>query len=462
MSGDLCDDLTRAPSAAAVAQAALPEATALWRRLIATPSPSTDAEACTALAHQLVDLLRAGPARQVRLAEVPGHGPVVCATFEGASQDGPEYIFYQHYDVVQTDPADWTHEPHAAVEVDGYVYGPGACDDKADVAARIAVLHQAWASAAPAQQPTCTIHLVLDGAEEVGSPGLGPALDQLLPDARPQGVLWESYLRETGGGVVVGLGSRGALELELTREEARKPIHPSYAAIVEDPVADLVRAVAPLLGPYPAALLDRLEQQPVTPDRQALAQSGIQLPWDEVGRNPADHTQAQVDQLTSDFIYTPRITLAATPETTLVRTSIPSSASLSLRVGIVPGLDVDEVQAVLTALIHETDPRVHVRRVRAIPPAHTDPASSFVAHVREAWMAVRGTCVLYPLMTGAGPGHVFTERYGCPVASPSGTLEPGGGIHVADERGSLELFAEHVRFTAELLDRLPGASPPDR
>lgn len=441
-------------SGAAVADAALPEALALWRRLIATPSPSMDAQACTALAHQLVDLLRSGPAREVRLAEVPGHGPVVCATFEGSRQDGPEYIFYQHYDVVQTDPADWTHEPHAAVEAGGYIYGPGACDDKADVAARIVVLHQAWTTATPA----CTIHLVLDGAEEVGSPGLGAALDQLLPQARPQGVLWESYLREDGDGVVVGLGSRGALELELTREEARQPIHPSYAAIVEDPVADLVRAVAPLLGPYPAALLDRLQQQPVQPDRQALATSGIQLPWDEVGRSRDDHTQAETDQLASDFIYTPRITLASLPETAQVRTSIPSSASLSLRVGIVPGLDVEEVQDALTALIHEADPRVQVRRVRAIPPAHTDPSSAFVAQVREAWVAVRDSCVLYPLMTGAGPGHVFAERYGCPIASPSGTLAPGGGMHVADERGSIDLFTEHVRFTAELLDRLDGAS----
>lgn len=449
--------MTDTPTAARVAHTATPEALALWRRLIATPSPSTDAEACTALAHQLVDLLRAGPAREVRLAEVPGHGPVVCATFEGSSQDGPEYIFYQHYDVVQTDPADWTHEPHAAVEVDGYVYGPGACDDKADVAARIAVLHQAWTTSPPA----CTIHLVLDGAEEVGSPGLGAALDQLLPQARPKGVLWESYLRETGGGVVVGLGSRGALELELTREEPRGPIHPSYAAIVEDPVADLVRVVAPLLGPYPAALLSRLQQQPVAPDGRALGESGIQLPWDEIGIPKTHRTQDEVTQLTSDFIYTPRITLASLPGTAQVRTSIPSTASLSLRVGVVPGLDVDEVQDALTTLIHETDPRVQVRRVRAIPPAYTDPSSPFVDHVREAWVAVRDACVLYPLMTGAGPGHVFTERYGCPIASPSGTLEPGGGMHVADERGSVELFTEHVHFTAELLERLHGASSAD-
>lgn len=450
----MTDPSAASPAAVRVADAATPEALALWRRLVATPSPSTDADACTALAHQLADLLRAGPAREVRLAEVPGHGPVVCATFAGSTPGGPEYIFYQHYDVVQTDPADWTHEPHAAAEVDGYLYGPGACDDKADVAARIAVLHQAWTTSPPA----CTIHLVLDGAEEVGSPGLGAALEQLLPQARPQGVLWESYLRETGGGVVVGLGSRGALELELTREEARQPIHPSYAAIVEDPVADLVRAVAPLLGPYPAALLAQLQHPPIAPDRQALAQSGIQLPWEEIGRNRAGHTQAEIDQLTSDFIYTPRITLAALPRTAQVATSLPSAASLSLRVGIVPGVDVDEVQAALTTLIHETDPRVRVRRVRAIPPAYTDPSSPFVEHVRAAWVAVRGVCVLYPLMTGAGPGHVFTERYGCPVASPSGTLEPGGGIHVADERGSLALFAEHVHFTAALLERLHGAS----
>jgi acetylornithine deacetylase/succinyl-diaminopimelate desuccinylase family protein len=52
--------------------------------------------------------------------------------------DGPTLCFNSHYDVVPIgERSAWTHEPFGAEQVDGRIYGPGAGDAKASVAAQV-------------------------------------------------------------------------------------------------------------------------------------------------------------------------------------------------------------------------------------------------------------------------------------------------------------------------------------
>ena len=66
----------------------------------------------------------------------PGR-PNVIATIDGGAP-GPTLMFEGHLDVVtEGDPGEWTHDPFGAELVDGRIWGRGAADMKAGVAAML-------------------------------------------------------------------------------------------------------------------------------------------------------------------------------------------------------------------------------------------------------------------------------------------------------------------------------------
>ena len=65
--------------------------------------------------------------------------PNVVARIKGNGSKRPILIM-AHTDVVNTDPAKWTHPPFSATREGGYVYGRGAVDDKDNVAAGLMMM----------------------------------------------------------------------------------------------------------------------------------------------------------------------------------------------------------------------------------------------------------------------------------------------------------------------------------
>src|SRR6266536_2662371 len=73
---------------------------------------------------------------------------------------------------VSADPGAWTSPPFAAIERDGRLYGRGSADDKAGVAAHLAVLR------AYHGRPPVGVTVFVEGEEEIGSPTLGALLER--------------------------------------------------------------------------------------------------------------------------------------------------------------------------------------------------------------------------------------------------------------------------------------------
>jgi acetylornithine deacetylase/succinyl-diaminopimelate desuccinylase-like protein len=65
--------------------------------------------------------------------------PNIVARIKGNGSKRPLLIM-AHTDVVNTDPAKWTHPPFSATRDGGYVYGRGAVDDKDNVAAGLMMM----------------------------------------------------------------------------------------------------------------------------------------------------------------------------------------------------------------------------------------------------------------------------------------------------------------------------------
>jgi putative selenium metabolism hydrolase len=100
--------------------------TGFLRRLVQTPSPSTQESALADLVQTELSQLGISDVRRDSL------GNVIARIGSG---EGPTLVFNAHMDTVQATDAEWPHAPFAAKLEDGVLYGLGACDTKGALAA---------------------------------------------------------------------------------------------------------------------------------------------------------------------------------------------------------------------------------------------------------------------------------------------------------------------------------------
>jgi acetylornithine deacetylase/succinyl-diaminopimelate desuccinylase-like protein len=154
----------------------LPDVRADLETLIRIPSVSADPAAAAEVwrsAEATAALFRTVGAPEVEiLGDIEGGAPAVLARYP-APPGRPTVLLYAHHDVQPTgDPAGWASPPFEPVERDGRLYGRGAADDKAGIAAHLAALR------AFGGQPPVGVTVFIEGEEEIGSPTLSAFLDR--------------------------------------------------------------------------------------------------------------------------------------------------------------------------------------------------------------------------------------------------------------------------------------------
>jgi acetylornithine deacetylase/succinyl-diaminopimelate desuccinylase-like protein len=121
-------------------------------------------------AHATAKLFEKSGCQDVRVLSVPGGCPAVVARYP-APQGAPTVLLYAHHDV-QPEGAreDWDTEPFIPTERGGRLYGRGAADDKAGIAAHLAAIR------AHGNAPPVGVSVLVEGEEEIGSPTLAAFL----------------------------------------------------------------------------------------------------------------------------------------------------------------------------------------------------------------------------------------------------------------------------------------------
>jgi cysteinylglycine-S-conjugate dipeptidase len=107
-----------------------------------------------------------------RIVEVDGGLPAVIAR-RPAPEGMPTVLLYAHHDVQpEGDPRDWDSEPFVPTERDGRLYGRGAADDKAGIAAHLAAVR------AHGDDLPVGVTVFVEGEEESGSASLPAILER--------------------------------------------------------------------------------------------------------------------------------------------------------------------------------------------------------------------------------------------------------------------------------------------
>ncbi|MGH3655445.1 MAG: dipeptidase [Micromonosporaceae bacterium] len=152
-----------------------PEIRASLETLARIPSiafPGYDHSQVQRSADITAELFRRAGMPDVRILSVDGGQPAVVAR-RPAPPGAPTVLLYAHHDVQPVgNPDDWQSPPFEPTERDGRLYGRGAADDKAGIAAHLAAI-RAHGDALPVG-----VTVFVEGEEECGSPTLEAFLEQ--------------------------------------------------------------------------------------------------------------------------------------------------------------------------------------------------------------------------------------------------------------------------------------------
>jgi succinyl-diaminopimelate desuccinylase len=263
-------------------------------------------------------------------------GPVVVADLAGP-RGSPTLLVYGHYDVQPAGSA-WTTPPFVPTRRGSRLIARGAADDKGQLMAVLAAL-QAWVRAGG---PPCRVVVVAEGAEEVGSGGLRPALARVAARVAPDAILVCDTERAPDGVPSLTVSQRGALHVTLTVGTGGAPVHPGRLG---GAVVDPSRLLLALLGRIEAAVR-RVAQPADAPPPAVVVRSDADIRRLAAGRAV---TGSGLDDRVSAWPAFSITRLAAGS----AAGAIPTTAAATVDVRLPPGADPRRAARALTTVARD-------------------------------------------------------------------------------------------------------------
>ena len=354
---------------------------------------------------------------------VVGRAPAVnlLARVRGAGP-GRRLVLNGHLDTFPIGEARWSHPPLGADLEDGRIYGRGACDMKAGVAALVlafvtlAEFRDAWGG---------ELVLTLVGDEETGGRWGTQYLLANVEEATGDAML----NADTGSPQVVRIGEKGNVWVEL--EATGVANHAAHVHLGRNAIDALVDALDAV-----RALADVVPELPAAVERTIAEARSV---------SEAESGEGEAETLRRITINTGRI------EGGIGVNTIPDGARALCDIRIPPGVTVDRVREELASAIDPL-PDVSWRILQCTEPSWTGPEEKIVRAVRENAAAATGRDVVVNLRAGFSDAR-FYRHAGVPsVVYGVGAHQMGG----ADEHATVEdlqaVFAVHAFAAFDYLD----------
>lgn len=398
----------------------------------------------------MISLLQDVGFQQVEMVETDGKPGVFAILDAGAARTVGVYLMY---DVKHFDPAEWSSPPLEAALVDKpglgkVMMGRGAVNQKGP---EMALLEAIRAIRAAGKQLPVNLVVVAEGEEEIGSPNIGqivnrPNVQSAL--ANTVGVFMPSANQSPDGVVMVRLGAKGVIEVQLTASGESwgrgpgKDVHSSLKAMIDSPVWRLVRALNTLVSEdgntitidnYPtprevsaselAMIAEAAERQSEAQMKERLSTSHWidDLPFEQALERLVSQPTVNIEGLVAGYTGPGG------------KTVLPHKAEAKLDLRLVPGMTAE---GALAALVEHLDRRgfgdIEVNFSGGYDPTSTPEDAEIIQAQISVLKAAGIDPILWPRSAGSYPGYVFT---GAPLNLGAGHygLGHGSGAHAPDE-----------------------------
>jgi len=388
-----------------------------------------------------------------QVSKVPTDGqPGIFATLDAGA---PRTVaLYFMYDVKQADPSEWSSPPFEAAILDKpglgkAVVGRGAVNQKGPESACIAALH---AIRGAGQKLPVNLVLVAEGEEEIGSPHFPQIVrrPEIMAALRKcTGVFMPSAVQGIDGNVIVSLGAKGVIEVELVSSGERwgrgpsRDVHSSNEARIDSPSWHLVQALATLVEPdghTPAidGFADRA--RPLSAAEKAMIREAAARESE-----PDAKKQLGVQRWVHDVDWLESLELLVSKPTVNIeglvggytgpggKTVLPHRAAAKLDLRLVPDMTA---AGALEALKKHLEKRgfgdIEVNMTGGYDPTSTPADASLIRAQFAVYRRYKIDPLLWPRNAGSWPGYVFTSD---PLRLAAGHfgLGHGSGAHAPNE-----------------------------
>lgn len=395
------------------------------------------------------------------LPKRPGGFPVVFAEQKGASER--TLLFYNHYDVQPADPLDeWTTNPFEPALRDGKLFGRGVSDNKGNIVSRLLAVRAL--KEAGGGLP-CNVKFFIEGDEEIGSPQIGPLIEEDRDLFAADGCIWEWGSVFWDGTPTLMLGVKGLLYVDLEVDGPSHDVHSSYATVVPNPAWRLAWALASLKGPDERVLIDGFYDavRPVTEEERAAVLAMPDQAPETLASLGLDRALLGLTDAAYRVrhIFEPTCTIAglnAGYQGPAAKTVLPARAAAKLEFRLV----VDQEPKDILAKLRRHFDRHGFEDVRIVAHSQEKGARTriddpFVALCREtAKLAYGRDAVIVPNMAATGPMSYFVDDLGLPSVM-TGVNYVGSRDHAPDEHIRIEDYRLGTRHIAAILQRMGEA-----
>jgi acetylornithine deacetylase/succinyl-diaminopimelate desuccinylase-like protein len=364
------------------------------------------------------------------------------------SGQGKPLLFIAHLDVVAARAEDWSFDPFTFVERDGYFYGRGTTDCKAEAADLVVLLlNLKYQHVVPARD----IIVALTADEETGNAN---GIDWLLKNRRD--LIDAEYCINTDiGGGELRDGVPVAMEIQTSEKvymslqlETRNRGGHSSLPVPDNAIYRLARALVNISAfAFPVKLNETTQ---LFFSRMAPRETGsVAAAMRAIAASPGDAAAAETLAAHSAYYNAQMRTTAVATMVTAghAENALPQTARAIVNCRMLPGESPDSVLNAIRRVINDT--AVAVTRLADPKPSPLSPLRNDIVQLVERITAEMwpGALVLPVMSTGASDA-VYLRRSGIPVYGVSGMFADIDDVraHGRDERIGVREFYDGVRF----------------
>ncbi|MGC2182635.1 MAG: M20/M25/M40 family metallo-hydrolase [Terriglobales bacterium] len=396
------------------------------------------------VAHYLEGVLKEAGIESEILEPVPGRASIV-ARLNGDGSKRP-LLLMGHEDVVPVDRSRWTVEPFAGTERDGVIYGRGASDDKAMLAANLEVFLQLKRRQVPLARD---VIFLSEASEEMSSPaGMNTLVERYWDKLDCEFALNEGggSLLENGKIRYMGVATSEKLPRGAKLVATGSSGHGSVPR-VDNAVVHLAAAVAKAGTWETPSRLNETTREFF--QRLAAISSPEEAAWYRDVLNPKVQEQLKVKK--PQYYSMLRTSVVPTMLSGGIKSNvIPPSAEATLDIRALPDEDLPKFRETLAGVINDPQVKVVAEDTTLSMPAapvsnlHTE----MFAALERAQKEVAPEAITLPEMTTGATDSSFlrtkgVQAYGIGVPR---TDEENRTVHGNDERIQIKQLGVFVRY----------------